>query len=74
MELTLDLSAFTFEQRYELLALIESFAAPRYIPSADEKAEHSAPAEIIPISNMWCAAHQNYHPHFPHVYSDGTAL
>lgn len=42
MELTLDLSAFTPKQRYELLALVESFATPRYIPSADENAEHSA--------------------------------
>lgn len=40
MELTLDLSAFTHEQRISLLALIESFATPRYIPSADEHAEH----------------------------------
>lgn len=49
MELTLDLSAFTSEQRYALLALIESFATPRYIPSADE-------APLCPCGkDTWCS-------------------
>ena len=38
--LTLDLSELTPTQREELFALIESFAKPRFIPSADEHAEH----------------------------------
>jgi hypothetical protein len=50
MELTLDLSTFTSEQRYALLALIESFATPRYIPSADENAERDA--MIVPAPTV----------------------
>lgn len=49
MELTLDLSAFTSAQRYELLALIESFATPRFIPSADESAEHDHHSKTCPL-------------------------
>ena len=42
MELTLDLSALKPSQRQALLALVESFVTPRYIPSADENAEHAS--------------------------------
>lgn len=55
MELTLDLSQFTHEQRVELLALVESFAIPRYIPSADEQ---YPPAKIDKEGRAW-SCHTN---------------
>lgn len=43
--LTLDLSALKPSQRQELLALVESFHEPYYIPTSEETAEHAAPTE-----------------------------
>lgn len=54
MELTLDLSQFTLAQRQELLALIESFATPRYIPTADEHAEHDCVCGCIDPFYCYC--------------------
>ena len=41
--LTLDLSSLKPAQRQALLALVESFITPQYVPTSDELAEHDAP-------------------------------
>lgn len=63
MELTLDLSVLTSDQRAELFALVESFTQPRYTPSADEYAEHSAPRTVTQVAESMGAIHPHCCPH-----------